>query len=136
MEIALYSLRSINRFFRDLHASGIWRTGVQQLESQRLVRTFCEGFAQLASMEASQGKLMFKLRPKLHMLLEAPSQNSSQEWALNCLAASCWSDEDFIGRVARTSRSCYGMGLAQSLRVLQKCLGAYKCQFRRATTYR
>ena len=34
-----------------LHASGLWRRGIQQLESQRFVKTFCEGFIELASQK-------------------------------------------------------------------------------------
>lgn len=53
---------------------------MEHKESERLVRTFCEGYAQLAASQAAAGKLMFKLRPKLHMLWEVPSQNSGSEW--------------------------------------------------------
>lgn len=73
---------------------------------------------------------MYKIRPKMHMFLELTRQNAGPEWALNCLNASCWNDEDFIGRVSSISRSCYGLGISQALRTTQRALGRYRVQFR------
>ena len=40
-----------------------------------------------------------------------------------------WSDEDYIGRIARLARTVHP--LTQSLRTLQKALGCYRAQFDR-----
>ena len=61
-------------------------------------------------MQASKGYRMYKIRPKMHMFQELSRQNAGDVWAINCLNASCWNDEDFIGRVSAISKSCYGLG--------------------------
>ena len=81
-------------------------------------------------MKAAAGFKMYKIRPKFHMFQELVRQNVGRHWALNCLNASCWNDEDFIGKCSAVSKSCYGLGLSQSLRCLQKVLGKYRMQFR------
>ena len=76
--IALYSLRQINKFFRTLHAAGLWITAEQQSELQGLARKFCEGFGQLASRRASAGYRMYKIRPKnAHVLRAYPAERRS-----------------------------------------------------------
>ena len=135
MEIMFYSLRRINRFFRVLHSSGLWLTGQTQREAAGMAREFCEGFSQLAAMQAAGGFRMFKIRPKMRMFLELVRQNAGPHWALNPINASCWNDEDFIGRCSAVSRSCYGLGLSQSLRCLQKVLGKYRHQFSNANVW-
>ena len=129
--MALYTVKVANRFFRNMHTWGLWLNGQQQAEATMLAQKFCEGYAQLASKQASQKWLMFKMRPKYHMFWEITRQNSSPEWALNCLNASTWNDEDFIGRCSRVARTTHGSGLPQALRTIQKVMGQYKVQFQK-----
>jgi len=88
-------------------------------------------------MQAASGYLMFRIKPKLHMFMELPFQNTGCdgygdcEWGLNPINASTWSDEDFIGKCSRLSRSCGGAPLSQAIRCIQKILGRYKLQFNR-----
>lgn len=127
----MFALQGINAMFSKLHAAGLWLTAEEHSEVRELSRDFCVAYAQLAAMSTGARKLRFKLRPKLHMFYEAICQNSGTHWALNPINACCWSDEDFIGKCSRVSRSCYGLGLSQSIRCLQKVLGEYKAQFKR-----
>ena len=76
-------------------------------------------------MQASQGFQKYRIRPKMHMFLELIKQNSGPNWCLNPINAGCWNDEDF----SAISKSCFGLGLSQSLRCLQKVLGKYRQQF-------
>ena len=131
MELAFHAAKNVNQFFRKLHASGLWLTAEEHAELRALNESFCIAYASLASRHASRGQLAFKLRPKLHMFQEAARQNAGLLWAVNCLNASCWTDEDFIGKCSRISRTCYGLGLCQSIRTIQKVLGRYRVQFNR-----
>ena len=131
LQIALFALKAANSFFKKLHSWGLWLDSRQHAECKALARAFCQGYCQLATTQARQGYLMFRVRPKLHMFYELIYQNSSSQWAMNCINASTWNDEDFIGKVSRLSRSCAGLGLSQSLRCIQKVLGKYKIQFMR-----
>ena len=124
-----FCLKLINKFFRKLNSAGLWLTHREQVEAHDWARKFCEGFSQLASMQASKGFRMYRIRPKMHMFLELVKQNSGPNWCLNPINASCWNDEDFIGRCSAISKSCFGLGLSQSLRCLQKILGKYRQQF-------
>ncbi len=127
----LYCSRLINKYFRRLNDAGLWLTSTEHAQLVDYSRKFCEGFGQLASMQARKGYRMYKIRPKMHMFQELSRQNAGDVWAINCLNASCWNDEDFIGRVSAISKSCYGLGISQSLRCMQKVLGKYKVQFSR-----
>jgi hypothetical protein len=129
LEIMFFCLKLINNFFRKLNSTGLWLTHREQVEAHDWARKFCEGFSQLASMQASQGFRMYRIRPKMHMFLELIKQNSGPNWCLNPINAGCWNDEDFIGRCSAISKSCFGLGLSQSLRCLQKVLGKYRQQF-------
>ena len=88
------------------------------------------GYAQLASMSHEQGQKLFRLRPKVHMWYEIFLQMDSESpFSLSPLATCTWSDEDFIGRVSRVSRSAHGAVV--SVRCMSKCLGLCQSQFRK-----
>ena len=88
------------------------------------------GYAQLASMAHEQGQKLFKLRPKVHMWWEIFLQMECENpFSLSPLATCTWTDEDFIGRVSRVSRSAHGAVV--SVRCMSKCLGLYQSQFRK-----
>ena len=54
---------------------------------------------------------------------------SESKIALSPLATCCWSDEDYIGRVSRVSRSVHGATVA--IATMRKALGFYKTQLER-----
>ena len=91
-----------------------------------------EGYSQLASLAHSKGFKLFRLRPKLHMLYEIGIQLKPAKlggYVLSPISTCCWSDEDYIGKVSRVSRSCHGA--TQSIGAMRKVLGVYKMQFTR-----
>ena len=109
--------------------------GLYYVECRLSLATCCwskEGYSQLASLAHSEGRKLFRLRPKLHMLfeialqLEPPRENGN---VLSPIATCCWSDEDYIGRVSRAARSCHGA--TQSIGAMRKTLGVYRLQFTR-----
>ena len=121
-----------NNFFRLIHGSGLWIPDEQRKQVVKSGTLFLEGYANLAARMHGARILLYKVRPKLHMFAELVSSlTRGTSGTMNPLTASCWSDEDFIGVVSQTSRSCHrGMtGLALSFSTLQKCLGRYKIQF-------
>ena len=127
-----FTAEQINSFFRILHGSGIWIEDDARRRAIQCGDLFTEGFANLASRMASQKLFLFRVRPKLHMFSELVlSLARGNTGTINPLSACCWNDEDFIGVVSQTSRTCHrGMtGLALSFSTLQKCLGRYRIQF-------
>jgi len=127
-----FTASQINNFFRLMHRSGFWIDHQTRQEVVRYGELWVEGYANLAARMASQGLLLYRVRPKLHMFGELVlSLYQGTTGTMNVLTTSCWADEDFIGVVSQTSRSCSrGMtGLALSFSTLQKCLGRYKIQF-------
>lgn len=89
------------------------------------------GFARLARMSWERNLKLYKLRPKLHMMAEIALRMKASAWCYNPLSLACWSDEDYIGRVSRVSRSTHGSGLACSLDTMRRTLGMYAMQLER-----
>ena len=83
----------------------------------------------MASLAFQNGLKMFRMRPKVHMMYEIGLYLGMPSPALNPLAVSCWSDEDYIGRVSRISRACHG--LTVSISTMRKALGNYQIQMKR-----
>lgn len=132
LQMLKFTASQINNFFRLMHRSHFWIDHQTRQEVVRYGELWVEGYANLAARMASQGLLLYRVRPKLHMFGELVlSLYQGTTGTMNVLTTSCWADEDFIGVVSQTSRSCSrGMtGLALSFSTLQKCLGRYKIQF-------
>ena len=86
------------------------------------------GYSQLAQLAHNEGKKLFKLRPKCHMWHEIfEAIDVTQPFSLSPIATCCWTDEDYIGRVARIARA--GHGSTVSITCMRKCLGLYQSQF-------
>lgn len=135
LQILKVAVSCINDFFRCLHGEGFWISGQKRRSLAESGRLFLEGFCALAARAAAQGRLLWKLRPKLHMFAELVFQLEAGNGPIpNFLTSSCWTDEDFIGKVSQISRSSHrgSTGLALSLLTMQKCLGRYKIQFARS----
>ena len=129
--ILSFTADSINCFFRALNNSGCFLQENVRDQAALAGQRFCEGYATLASLQASRGIATFKLRPKYHMFCEEVRQQA--ETLYNIMGCSCWSDEDFIGKVSRTARTCStgATGLAMSVSAITKCLGQCRLQFNR-----
>ena len=130
LEVLRYTCDCINRFFQILNYSGCFLSEEVRREVAACGQYFLEGYASVASSQASQGYPCFKLRPKYHMFAELVHRLGRSRF--NILGSSCWADEDFIGVCSRTARSCSSgqTGLSMSIRAIQKILGQHKAQFR------
>ncbi|CAK9014188.1 Uncharacterized protein SCF082_LOCUS12240 [Durusdinium trenchii] len=127
-----FAVATSNLFFRVLRQCGVFIHEPQKSLVFNVGQQMCEAYGHMAAKCYHHGWKLFRLRPKLHMqhhllLLMGPQ---SGPVAFSALNFSCWSDEDFIGRVARLSRTCHP--LRSSYRCIQKALGMYKTQFRNA----
>jgi len=87
------------------------------------------GYAKLATMCFERSIKAFKYRPKFHLGMHIVEDFALGERGYNPCSASCWGDEDFIGRCSRVSRSCHP--LLGATRAIQKMLGMYFQQFSR-----
>lgn len=113
-----------------------------------------EAYGALASMSAAQSLTLFRLRPKCHMhghvvprgcnysqvfvryvrciclllRLTMSHQLQSAGYSLNPCVWMTWGDEDFIGKVARTSRRQHAR--TAPVRTIQTCLITYLRQWR------
>ena len=86
-----------------------------------------EGFNKLARLSYQRDLKLYRVTPKLHMLWEI--SNSCRGLSLSPIATCTWSDEDFIGRVSRVSRSCHGATVSVS--TIRKSIGLYTAQLKR-----
>ena len=87
------------------------------------------GYAMLASMCHNKGIKAFRYRPKFHLGMHIVEDLTLGSQGFNPCSASCWGDEDFIGRCSRISRTCHP--LLAATRAIQKMLGLYYQQFSR-----
>ena len=89
-----------------------------------------EGYLQLAALSFRQGKKLYKVRPKTHTLAEIglvmKEQGENGRPCMSPIATCTWTDEDFIGRISRVSRSTHGA--TQTVSTMHKCLGLYAMQ--------
>ena len=130
LNILSYGTTNINVFFRSLNDGGCFLDD-RHAEIALAGQQFAEAYCALASLGVQERLVSFKLRPKLHMFGE--EVRKMFESPFNILGASCWSDEDFIGRCSQTARSCStgSTGMSMSIRAIQKILGQYRLQFAR-----
>lgn len=54
-------------------------------------------------------------------------QAEVSEWCTNVSVYATWTDEDFIGRIARVSRRTHPLSAARNC--IQRCLGLYRRQW-------
>lgn len=125
----------------------LFNTGFKKPISRRLLfclsSSYCilfvpskEGYLQLASLAHGQGKKLFRVRPKVHMMVEIgllmQEQGQNGRLAMSPIATCTWSDEDFIGRISRCSRSSHGATISVS--TMKKSLGMYSIQLKHLST--
>ena len=85
---------------------------------------FLKASARAGLLALQRQQMRFKVSPKHHMLFHVIKHVSWQfdvhRKAMNPILESCAMDEDYVGRVARTARSCSPM--AACTRTLQRYL--------------
>lgn len=113
------------RFFQLMHNSGIWLERASASEMAESCYRFNQAYGQLAKLSHSRGMARFHLEPCQHAYHHFFVE-ISQMLKTNCTVipnpalANCEADEDFIGRIARSSRSTHARTV--SLRTLERYL--------------
>ena len=77
---------------------------------------FLQRYQILASISEQKLTHLYKIKPKFHHLQHL--LDWVVKFRINPGRFSCWSDEDFLGKLKRIARSCNGR--AQMLRTMQK----------------
>lgn len=107
---------SLATFIHIVGAAGVLLSDAEVTRLRRAGLTVVRGFVGLARAALRQRKCLYKVRPKLHgfhhMVLQLRRVNPS--------FFSCWSDEDFMGRIAKIASKTHRR--AVSLRVLERYL--------------
>lgn len=123
-QIEASATAAMNRFMAALHHAGIWLPKNKAMELVQDGRHFVYVYVYMAHKSLGQGKLLYPLLPKLHMLQhlmeELEWQSSRAQWVWNILADACYMEEDFVGRLSYLTR-CVSPR-AQALRAIQRYL--------------
>ncbi|CAL1152931.1 unnamed protein product [Cladocopium goreaui] len=120
---------SSNAFFRNMRACGLWVTEPHRAVVLAAAKSMCEAYGYLASKCFTMRMKLFRLRPKIHFQQHITMLLNLGDVGFSALNFSCWSDEDYIGRVSRLSRTCHPRTMA--LRCLEKALVLYSIQFKK-----
>lgn len=122
---------SSNAFFRNMRACGLWVTEPHRAVVLAAAKSMCEAYGYLASKCFTMRMKLFRLRPKIHFQQHITMLLNLGDVGFSALNFSCWSDEDYIGRVSRLSRTCHPRTMA--LRCLEKALTLvlYSIQFKK-----
>jgi hypothetical protein len=100
-----------------LDTAGQWLTPAQAASAIEAGTAYLTNYVTLANKAASMAKPRYKLKPKLHSFQHQHVENLKTS-AFNPRYASCWGDEDMIGRLATCSRGTHPNTVG--LRVLQR----------------
>ena len=73
--------------------------------------------------------MLLHLRP-LRLELQCPLQDPECQYVFSLGASSCWSDEDYIGRIARANRKTHSLACEATIK---KTLIEYALQWQRAS---
>lgn len=128
-----WTLVAVGGYYRVLYQGGVFLRRSEALKALECGWKMLEGYHHLAKMAAQRQWCLFRLRPKLHLQahlvleLQWPIEKGIQ-WIFNTMSWSCWSDEDFVGRVSRCSRRCHQFLVVP--RTIARSLAQYKRQWR------
>ena len=122
--MAAEAVIAINSFMHGLYTSDVWIDAADAKRLSRLGRSFLILYMQLARRAYDANRNLFIFMPKLHAFdhcVHKMEMESSQHcYTLNPLNHAVQIDEDFVGRISRTSRRT---GVGQVItRVLQRAL--------------
>ncbi|CAK9042534.1 unnamed protein product [Durusdinium trenchii] len=133
LEVLRWACAGINRFWRSVYGHGLW---LGRDEASALIEdgwTFVEGYATLATMCSRRGMRSFYIRPKMHMFahllldLKYSLQGEQCHFVINPACHCTWSDEDYIGRIARISRRTHPSSAPAN--TIKRSLGYYRREF-------
>ena len=108
LSLAAEACDAIQRLGRLLYRSSLWLEPERCKYCAELGLKFLRRYSQMATLAKSQGRHLFSLQPKIHVLhhfvLQLWDAHVREVKMLNILATSCQPSEDFIGRPSRLSR--------------------------------
>eukprot|EP00438_Fugacium_kawagutii_P029459 Skav209226 [mRNA] locus=scaffold293:68270:69547:- [translate_table: standard] len=122
-------------FFHDLHHEGLWLTPMVADAMANNCLKFCEQYQRLAQLSHLRGVARFHLEPCLHTFRHfshdihmAMGKKCSRVFSPS--AQTCEMDEDFVGKIARTSRHVHAGSMSR--RTIDRYLLRCKAEFESA----
>ncbi len=108
-----------------MDAQGLWMTKEAALKTSKYGVDFIRSYVWLAHDAASEGKLLYKFRPKMHVFQHEFERLA--EWRLNPKTMACFSDEDFVRVSCATATGCGHRGVmtAVVLRVAAAAMASW-----------
>lgn len=110
--------KTLNRAMSALYNSDVWMSASEASRVSDLGLYFLRAYARLAWIHYSRNEPRFPLFTKLHMLFHTfysmYEQSRRISWVLNPIIEACPQDEDFVGKVSRTSRRVGTRKIVQS----------------------
>ena len=98
------------KFFFVVHHHGVWLNRTATRDVGEYALQFCQAYSKLAGLCHRRGLYRYSLVPSLHyfhhfyMDAKRKLQNAGVSCTLSPAVSNCEADEDFIGKVSRTSR--------------------------------
>ena len=93
----------------NMDKEGLFMSEQAAMQFSSAGQLFVQAFVWLAHEAASNAAPLYRLRPKLH-LFDHETRRVSR-WRFNPKAVSCFSDEDFIGKMCNIATSCSHQGI-------------------------
>ena len=88
---------------------GLFMSADAATETSCVGRCFVQAYIWLAHNAAANDKVMYRIRPKLHLFDHDVER--LYRWRFNPKSVSCFSDEDFVGRMCGIAISCGHQGI-------------------------
>ena len=115
-------------FFHTLHCEGLWleRSVAQKMADD--CGRFCRAYVDLAQLCHDAHLARFHLEPSLHLFrhfeddLRRALRRTDLTWVYSPSAHTCEMDEDFVGKVCRTSRTVHGSAESTARRTVDRYL--------------
>lgn len=110
--------RGAVQFFKLLHTEGMWLRPMVAQDVSDSCQAFCESYTVLAKLTFQRGWTRFRLEPCLHHFAHYAFEIRQQvllghPWIYNPAVFLCEADEDFIGKIARGSRTVHMQSMTQ-----------------------
>ena len=112
-------------FFHVCHTEGVWHNREQAKMVAKACYSFCEAYSTMARLCHARALRRFHLEPSLHYYLHfavdsAERLRMGDKHVMSPMTEGCEADEDFVGRVARLSRSVHARSV--NLRTIERHL--------------
>lgn len=114
-------LWSVNAMMDILHRGGIFLSREEAQSAHALGKLYLQSYLELAGQAVSQGKKLWKLRPKFHLFWHVVHDlNSTGGLVRNVSNDETWLDEDYVGKLSRLVQMTHSR--TSQLRAVQRYL--------------